>query len=309
MPIGIFLYEIEKSFGPQIIADYYITQEKISTEILKMFNEKHIKKGLADATHRKGKNLYYSSIIEAEKGKKNLYLGFILKEDEELMSLKSLFESVEEKIIKNFTKDKKKMQGLLKDILNSTIDLFEKLKQPSLIKDTINEKTKQMLDEGKLTEARELIDLGEKIPDKLAEEMMLGEQYLNEGLYRKSKKSYLKSAELAEQIREDEIADLLMGKAEQVGGLPDLIKTRDAINKGMRKSLQDLEDVNLEYKIYKNLIPLIEKNIKLSYSFNDNEKAEILEKLVKLTRTASIKASDLKRMDDEIKGVLKKVCK
>ena len=309
MPIGIFLYEIEKSFGPQIIADYYITQEKISTEILKMFNEKHIKKGLADATHRKDKNLYYSSIIEAEKGKKNLYLGFILKEDEELMSLKSLFESVEEKIIKNFTKDKKKMQGLLKDILNSTIDLFEKLKQPSLIKDTINEKTKQMLDEGKLTEARELIDLGEKIPDKLAEEMMLGEQYLNEGLYRKSKKSYLKSAELAEQIREDEIADLLMGKAEQVGGLPDLIKTRDAINKGMRKSLQDLEDVNLEYKIYKNLIPLIEKNIKLSYSFNDNEKAEILEKLVKLTRTASIKASDLKRMDDEIKGVLKKVCK
>ena len=309
MPIGIFLYEIEKSFGPQIIADYYITQEKISTEILKMFNDKHIKKGLADATHRKGKNLFYSSIIEAEKGKKNLYLGFILKEDEELMSLKSLFESVEEKVIKNFTKDKKKMQGLLKDILNSTIDLFEKLKQPSLIKDTINEKTKQMLDEGKLQEARELIDLGEKIPDKLAEEMKLAEQYLNEGLYRKSKKSYLKSAEFAEQIREEGIANLLINKAEHIGGLPDLIKTRDAINKGMKKSLQDLEDVNLEYKIYKNLIPLIEKNIKLSYSFNDNEKAEILEKLVKLTRNASIKASDLKRMDDEIKVILKKVCK
>ena len=309
MPIGIFLYEIEKSFGPQIIADYYITQEKISTEILKMFNEKHINKGLADATHRKGKNLYYSSIIEVEKGKKNLYLGFILKEDEELMSLKSLFENVEERVVKNFTKDKKKMQGILKDILNSTIDLFEKLKQPSLIKDTINEKTKQMLDEGKLQEARELIDLGEKIPDKLAEEMKLAEQYLNEGLFRKSKKSYLKSAEYAEQIREDGIVNLLTKKAEHIGELPDLIKTRDVINKGMKKSLQDLEDVNLEYKIYKNLIPLIEKNIKLSYSFNDNEKAEILEQLLKLTRNASIKASDLKRIDDEIKGILKKVCK
>ena len=309
MPIGIFLYEIEKSFGPQIIADYYITQEKISTESLKMFNEKHINKGLADATHRKGKNLYYSSIIEVEKGKKNLYLGFILKEDEELMSLKSLFENVEERVVKNFTKDKKKMQGILKDILNSTIDLFEKLKQPSLIKDTINEKTKQMLDEGKLQEARELIDLGEKIPDKLAEEMKLAEQYLNEGLVRKSKKSYLKSAEYAEQIREDGIVNLLTKKAEHIGELPDLIKTRDVINKGMKKSLQDLEDVNLEYKIYKNLIPLIEKNIKLSYSFNDNEKAEILEQLLKLTRNASIKASDLKRIDVEIKGILKKVCK
>ena len=91
MPIGIFLYEIEKSFGPQVIADYYLTEEKVSTEILKLFNEKHIKKGLADATHREDKNLYYSSIIEAEKSKEKLYLGFILNEDEELMSLKSIF--------------------------------------------------------------------------------------------------------------------------------------------------------------------------------------------------------------------------
>jgi len=36
MPIGIFLYEIEKSFGPQIIADYYITQEKVTPEILNL---------------------------------------------------------------------------------------------------------------------------------------------------------------------------------------------------------------------------------------------------------------------------------
>ena len=309
MPIGIFLYEIEKSFGPQVIADYYLTEEKVSTEILKLFNEKHIKKGLADATHREDKNLYYSSIIEAEKSKKKLYLGFILNEDEELMSLKSIFENIEVKIVENFTKDKKKMQESLKEILNSMITLFDKLKQPALIKETINEKTKQMLDEGKLQEARELIDLGEKIPDKLAQEMKLAEQHLNEGLYRKSKKSYLKSAELAEQIREDAIGDLLRGKAEQVGRLPDLIKTRDEINKGMRKSMSELEDVNIEYKIYKNLIPLIEKNIKLSYSFNDNDKAELLENLVKLTRNASIKSSDLKRLDDQIKSLLKKVCK
>jgi len=168
MPIGIFLYEIEKSFGPQIIADYYITEEKANLEILKIFNEKHIQKGLADATHRKNGYLYYSSVIESKSIKKNLYLGFILREKEDLISLKSIFENFEENIAQNYTKDKKKMNLLLKNILNSTIDLFEKLKEPSIIKDTINEKTKQMLDDGKLQEARELIDLGEKIPGKLS---------------------------------------------------------------------------------------------------------------------------------------------
>lgn len=307
MPIGIFLYEIEKSFGPQIIADYYITEEKTNSNILKVFNEKHIQKGLADATHRKDNYLYYSSVVESKNIKKELYLGFILREKEDLISLKSIFETVEEKIVKNYTKDKKKMNSLLKDILNSTIDLFEKLKEPSIIKDTINEKTKKMLDEGKLQEARELIDLGEKIPEKLSQEMKLAEQFLEESNFRRAKKGYLKAAELAEQIREHEIVDLLKKKAEHVGSIPDLLKTRDVINKGIKKNLEELEDIKLEYKIYENLIPLIEKNIKLSYSLEDTDQIKILEKLVKLSNSASKIALDLKKLDDEIKSLLKKV--
>ncbi len=308
MPIGIFLYEIEKSFGPQIIADYYITEEKVTPEILKIFNEKHIKKHLTDATHRLKNSLYYSSQIEAISKKNNYYLGFILKEEEDLISLKSIFEKIEAKIAQEFTpKDKKKIQALLKDVLNSTISLFEKLKEPIIIKDTINEKTKQMLDEGKLQEARELIDLGEIIPEKLSTEIKLAEESLKESNYKKAKKSYLKAADLAEQIRETEIVDLLKKKAEHVGDLPNLLKTRDAINKGIRKKLDELEDIKLEYKIYENLIPLIEKNIKLSYSLEDTDQIKILEKLVKLSNSASKIALDLKKLDDNIKSLLKKV--
>jgi len=307
MPIGIFLYEIEKSFGPQIIADYYITEEKANLEILKIFNEKHIQKGLADATHRKNGYLYYSSVIESKSIKKNLYLGFILREKEDLISLKSIFENFEENIAQNYTKDKKKMNLLLKNILNSTIDLFEKLKEPSIIKDTINEKTKQMLDDGKLQEARELIDLGEKIPGKLSQEIKLAEQFLEESNFRRAKKGYLKAAELAEQIREPEIVDLLTKKADHVGNIPDLIKTREAIQKGMRKSLEELEDIQLEYKIYKRIMPLIEKNIKLSYTLEDDNQIPILEKLLNLTDKASEKAIALKKLDDEIKSLLRKV--
>ncbi len=309
MPVGIFLYEIEKSFGPQIIADYYITQEKATPEILKKFNEKHVKKALTDATHQKGESLYYSSVIEANTGEKKLYLGFILKEAEDIISLKSLFESIEDKVIQNFTKDKKKMKLLLKDILNSMISLFEKLKEPKIISEIINEKTKKMLDEGKLQEARVLIDLGEKIPNKLAAEVKLAEQCFHDKLYRKAKKSYLKAADLANLIKEPEIVDFLKKKAEHVGNLPDLLKTRDAINKGMKKSLENLDDFQVEIDIYENLIPLIEKNIQLSNSLEDNVQIEILEYLKKFAIQASKKAKELKNLDDQVVNLLKKLYK
>jgi hypothetical protein len=60
-----------------------------------------------------------------------------------------------------------------------------------MIIDTINEKTKKMLDEGKFQEARELIDLGEKIPEKLSSEINLAEQFFNEKLYKRAKSRYL----------------------------------------------------------------------------------------------------------------------
>ena len=45
MPVGIYLYEIDESFGPNVLAEYYLAQEnKINKEILKDFEEKHVQK-------------------------------------------------------------------------------------------------------------------------------------------------------------------------------------------------------------------------------------------------------------------------
>jgi len=309
LPIGIFLYEIDKvSKSPEIIADYYTTQEKVTPDILKIFNEKHIKKDLSDATYRKDNFLYYSSIIQSISDKNNVYLGFILKDDEDFISLKSIFENLEQTVANNFApKDKKKMQLLLKDILTATVSLFEKLKEPKIIKDAINERTKKMLDEGKLQEARELIDLGEKIPEKLSQEMMFAEQALKEKNYRKAKTNYLKAAKYAEQIKESEVVDLLKKKGEHVGTIPDLLKTREVINKGIKKTLEDLQGVKLEVDIYDNLVPLLEKNVKLSYSLEDTAQIETLEKLIRLSQNAFKRAQELKDLDEEIIELLKKI--
>lgn len=307
MPIGIFLYEIDQSFGPNVLADYYITKNKPTTEILKEFSEKHIKKDLADASGRDEKFRYYSSKIEGKDIKKNTFIGFMLRLEEDIVSLKSIFEKIEERVVTNFSQDKKKLQSTLKDILTSILSLMEKLKEPKIIKETINEKTKKLLDEGKLQEARELIELidKKKIPEKLSHEVKLAEEALKGSLYKKSKKNYLKAAALADQVRETEMALFLRKKGGRVGDIPDIIKTREALSKAIKKGLEELQD--LEFKAYEDTLPLIDKNIKLSNSLEDNESIDLFEKLYKSCYNASRRANDLNKLNKDIKNMTKKL--
>ncbi|UCC18661.1 MAG: hypothetical protein JSV62_11200, partial [Promethearchaeota archaeon] len=166
MPRAIILYEIDPSFGPNILGEYYLKQdEKIPTNILKEFSEKHIEKEFMSVIVHKDNERYYSGKINGESiNKDNLFLSFILREGEDIVSLKSIIENIEEKVIKDFSSDKQKMNEILKEGLNAIMSLIQKLQEPKIIKETMNERTKRMLDDGNIQEARELIDLGEEIP-------------------------------------------------------------------------------------------------------------------------------------------------
>jgi len=222
-----------------------------------------------------------------------------------LIALKSHFENIEEDIVQNFSKDKKKMHLLLKKNLNSFLSLLEKLEEPKIIKEAINEKTKKMLDEGRLQEARELIDLGEKIPDKLSQEIKLASGYYDDGMFKKAKKSYLKAADLAEKIQETEIVEFLRKRAENVANLPDILKTLEAMNKAIRKGLDDIEVRKVN--IYERVTPLIEKNINLSNSLEDDDLAKTFEELIKNCTRAARKAEELNNLNKEIIKLLKKI--
>ncbi len=298
MPLSIFLYNIDSSFGPSVIAEYNLTKEKITKEILKKLEEKHVKKDYSDATTRKDNLKFYSSKIKAETIKKDLYLGFILKPDEDIISLKSVFEDSEKKIIAEFSEDKSKMQRILKDIMNSILTLMEKLKEPKMIVETINEKTKKMLDEGKLQEARELIDLGEKIPLKLAEEVKIAEKLLKDGFFKKAKKSFLKASELAGQIRELEIMSFLENKAEQVGSFPDLIKERENILKDVYKIQEDM-NANI-LTVYQDLIEKISQIVSIAYTFEEDELLDDLTDLMNQLYNANNLAKKIYQINKKV---------
>jgi len=302
-PQAIFLYEIDESFGPNILAEYFLIKQELPKEVLKDFIQKHVEKEFRSALSQKNEIRYFSNKIDTKTlEKENLYLGFILKEEEDMVSIKSIFETVEEKILKQYSDDRNKMEEILKDSLNSILSLMEKLKEPTIIVDTINDKTKKMIDNGNLQEARELIDLGEEIPEKLALEIKLAEEYLNENAYKKAKKSYLKAAELAETIQEYEIVSFLRYKAEEIGTLPDLIKESEQLYKDINALIETLQENKLH--LYHELNKPLNQLINISSSFEDNEKISKLTQLLSYSNQADRLAKELFNLDKRIKDAM-----
>ncbi len=307
MPVGIYLYEIDESFGPNVLAEYYLAQEnKIDPEILKDFEEKHIQKEFLDTICWREDLRFYSSKISAESIERdNLFLGFVFKKEEDLVSLKSILDNIAAKVVKEFSKDKGKLEALLKKEFDSIFTLMEKLKEPTMIKETINDKTKNMLDEGKLQEARVLIDLGEDIPEKLSEEIKLAEQLLNDKFYKKARKSFLKAAELANVIQENDVVLFLTSKADQVVKFPDLIKDRENIHRDMEKKIEEFQHNKLH--LYHELIRPVDTLINISNSFEDHELTISLTELLKNFKRADQLAKELFNLDTKIKEHFEKL--
>jgi len=307
MPVGIYLYEIDESFGPNVLAEYYLAQEnKIDPEILKDFEEKHIQKEFLDTICWREDLRFYSSKISAESIERdNLFLGFVFKKEEDLVSLKSILDNIAAKVVKEFSKDKGKLEVLLKKEFDSIFTLMEKLKEPTMIKETINDKTKNMLDDGKLQEARELIDLGEDIPEKLSEEIKLAEQLLNDKFYKKARKSFLKAAELANIIQENDVVLFLTSKADQVVKFPDLIKDRENIHRDMEKKIEEFQHNKLH--LYHELIRPVDALINISNSFENHELTISLTELLKNFKRADQLAKELFNLDTKIKEHFEKL--
>ncbi|MHA1473381.1 MAG: hypothetical protein ACTSQW_09840 [Promethearchaeota archaeon] len=300
MPLGLFFYEIDESFGPNVLAEYYLAQEnKVSADILKEFEEKHVQKEFLNTIYWKDDLRYYSSKINATSIERdNLFLGFVLKQDEDLVSSKSILENIAEKVVKDFSKDKAKLESILRKEFDSIFTLMEKLKEPTLIKETINNKTKKMLDDGNLQEARQLIDLGEEIPEKLSEELKLAENLLENKFYKKAKKNFLKAAELAETIQENDIVSFLTKKAEQVGKFPELVKDRESLMKDVETTIEELKNNRLH--LYHETIKPIESLINISNTFEQHDLTSKLIQLLNNLKRADKIAKELFSLDTKI---------
>jgi hypothetical protein len=197
------------------------------------------------------------------------------------------------------------MTEILQKGLSSILTLIQKLQEPTIIKEILNERTKKMLDDGQLQEARELIDIGEEIPEKIANEVKLAEELLDNKDYKKAKKSLLKASELAATIQEGEIASFLENKGEQVGLYPDLLKERDNLQKEIEKVSNEL-DSNKLY-LYDLLIDPVDRLINIASNLEEDIILLELTNLKNHIHRASRLAKELDELKNKIKENLTKI--
>jgi len=162
-----------------------------------------------------------------------------------------------------------------------------------------------MLDENLLQEARELIDIGEDVPEKLAAEVKIAEELLKNKEYRKAKKSFLKASELAVIIQEEEIASFLQNKGEHIGTFPDLLKERETLNREIEKITGALEGNKLY--LYDLIIDPTDRLIDISNNLEEDELTSELMKLKNNIQRASQLANSLSGLDNKIKENLDKI--
>ena len=305
MPLGIFLYEIDESFGPNLLAEYYIKEIGLTKEILKKLGDNHLKKSnLNYVTHTKDDLKYYSKEIKVD-DKLSLYLGLITKSGEFIDSFIAVFDEIEAKIVKNFSKDKEKLKSLLREILHSRIELNEKLKEPKLIREKLNERIKDLLDEEKIQEARSLIDLGEIIPNEIAQSVNIAEESFKAQDYRNAKKHYSKAAELAEKIEELEIYKVLNEKAKTAENYPSYLRERDEAYKNIKYILGEIDSKKDGY--YLQAIDIINKVIELSEKLDDDLIIADLNELINLCKNCSNLSENIRQNDEIIKDLLNKI--
>jgi hypothetical protein len=77
------------------------------------------------------------------------------------------------------------------------------------------------------------------------------------------------------------------------------------MNKAIRKGLDDIEVQKIN--IYERVNPLIEKNVNLANSLEDDDLAKIFEELNKYCTRAARKAEELNNLNKEIIKLLKKI--
>ena len=305
MPLGIFLYEIDESFGPNLLAEYYIKEIGLTKEILKKLGDNHLKKSnLNYVTHTKDDLKYYSKEIKVD-DKLSLYLGLITKSGEFIDSFIAVFDEIEAKIVKNFSKDKEKLKSLLREILHSRIELNEKLKEPKLIREKLNERIKDLLDEEKIQEARSLIDLGEIIPNEIAQSVNIAEESFKAQDYRNAKKHYSKAAELAEKIEELEIYKVLNEKAKTAENYPSYLRERDEAYKNIKYILGEIDSKKDGY--YLQAIDIINKVVELSEKLDDDLIIADLNELINLCKNCSNLSENIRQNDEIIKDLLNKI--
>jgi hypothetical protein len=288
MPSGCFVILLPTDSDYQILG-YYFKEGKsdfeISNDLFLRLNLDHSKSDY-NMLKLKGNNIFsYNHKFKGKNARKALgiIIGILLNEEDETekfrSSLKEAAEGLEMPSLNILNISKENFEKILKDIYIEHLEPLIDILQPEQLKRSIINKTKFMLSGGKkerkiAQDLLEKIEAGEHI--KISEFYKTAEIAIKTQDFEKAAKSYLKAAELAEELYIIDIADSLKEKGEFSKRTPELSKEREKLVVEARNSLRN-EDFHNAYISYRKASEISKKLVQFDKEEEYRLKSKALE--------------------------------
>ncbi|MFX0029368.1 MAG: hypothetical protein ACFE8B_09170 [Candidatus Hermodarchaeota archaeon] len=293
MPKGCFVVVIPTDSDYKVMGYYFKEGEsrfEITNDLFLRLNLDHSKN---DYNLLKLKENQIFSYMYKLKGKlarraSGIIIGLLTTEEDNpekfRSSLKEAAEALEMPSLNILNKSKEEFELILKDIYFEHLEPLIDILQPDALKNNIIDITKLMLS-GEKKERKIAQDLLVKIENgehmKVSEFYKTAESALKSLEYEKAAKSYLKAAELAEELYIMDIAASLREKGTFTQQIPEFSKERERVVQEARNALRN-EDFHTAYTLYKKASDISKKLVQFDKEEEFRLKSKALEDFYKI---------------------------
>jgi hypothetical protein len=260
MPRGSFVILLPHDADYKVLGYYFSDKRvkfEISSDIFLRLNLDHSKN---EYNTLKIKDIFMVSYLHNLKGKlsrkaSGMIVGLLLFEDDEpdklRETLKKFSARLEQLNLIDISKEdfEKKLEEIYEDLLESDAGMMDE----NTIQMSIINHTKELLSGDKkqrklADELLKKIEMG--LHTKISEQFQIADEAVKVSDYERASKSFIKAAEIAEELLETELAKTLRDKAKLSGNVPEMTKNLEVAGQKARNFLKN-EDFYNAYIWYK----------------------------------------------------------
>ncbi len=240
--------------------------------------------------------------INPEDSPEKVYLLYILTQTQtlEILSLDPIvsYEELFERV-----KKRTKVNEILQDLVNSKNIILEKLYNPEILQKQVGNRANEFIDQGKYTEAQELMKIAKEIPKKFTDAMKAARTAIHNNKFRQADKNLLTAYNLAGKLEDTIMESYLKLRIVHIQKIPEF-------HKQIKKTVKQIHSQFSTFPFYLNYlenIDLMHEAIDLYENLEQDEHIAHIQDLSELLIQADEIARNLSQKDQEIREILKKI--
>ncbi|MFX0080306.1 MAG: hypothetical protein ACFE94_00995 [Candidatus Hodarchaeota archaeon] len=293
MPTGCFVVLLPTDSDYKIMGYYFKEGQsrfEITNDLFLRLNLDHSKNDYNLLKLKEHRIFSYIHKLKGKLGRKasGIIIGLLITEEDKPEKFRSFLkeaaEALEMPSLNILNKTEEEFESILKDIYFEYLEPLIDILQPNALKSNIIDITKLMLS-GEKKERKIAQELLEKVENgehiKISDFYKTAETAIKSLEYEKAAKSYLKAAELAEELYLMDIAVSLKEKGDFSQQIPEYSKEREKIIQEARNALRN-EDFHTAYTSYRKASEISKKLVQFDKEEEFRLKSKALEDFYKI---------------------------